>query len=76
MSEQFTPAVYGHPPPHMSREDVEKVYEDAARNGQNVFWGKAWKHPEQPGIVYMTQPPIQSGFWETITANVAGFLGI
>jgi hypothetical protein len=50
---RFIASVYGTPNPKMSREEYEAIIAEAEANGQNVFFGDAWKYPPQ---TYETAP--------------------
>lgn len=73
----FEPDVWGQPDPALSREDVDRIIDDARRHGQHVYFGDGWKHPQQnaPRLTYASQVPVVHSFAASAASAVASFFG-
>jgi len=75
MNSSFEPEVWGTPDPDMPRDEYERIIADARRNGQNVYFGDAWRDKSRFGILYAAQPPVETS-WRSIVSSVVAWFGL
>ena len=67
----FEPMVYGVPSSRLSKEEVDRIIEDARQNGQNVYFGSETQDQRDAQLLYASQPPVQTSFFAILAAIVS-----